>query len=901
MYARLCLLVLLVVAVATSAASAAEPSFSCAAARNWDERAICADAELAALDVDLDRAFRTARAALPDQAEAILRDQRAWLGIRARVCRERGGTVGAAAVACLAERTNARMAELIRLREPAPAAASLQHLLSRGASGGAVGEASLAAGESGPQIAVAAILAFARGDRAEATRRIEEAESKVLDGPGFDNFVSGLMGFHTDIRLLDEWATDPSLAEGPKLLRRAISVLRRHDAERKIGRPSEFNRTVGASDLYGRLPWGNVSRFYFAYEKDQHAYALKLPCRILELVPEATLDAFSIEPTERLSEILDAVFDCAALALRGLPEGRAFLNQVDATLERGEIYRRCGSASRKLDLSKPSVPALVALHAPRAVLGRLGTANPSSSPAKFWPKNPQPFKREWANLTRALAQDYVSRDGLTPPQASRLANAALAAFVGPDCAPADPEPQRPLPMPESAAAAEHPVYRLLLRSLDDPDDAITQLRGLDTPEAKAALGLLLQIHKRGEDPLDEDKAEQVAARDELLRLFPDRLDQDQILFPPENYTALGALIEHVSNTFLRTYPCALAVRYPALIEMTINSEFDYPSGRWPVPDCDLSGEHALPKSVWTFFDLASGPSQGAASHSFRGWYAAIRVQAEEFQELVIHLAPALMGKRDYVTRAEDWLPYEAWSYLSLDNRQSFDRIVPAFRQALDDLARHYTAKFGIPASQARTLARRALAVRVYDGNPVQPERTGLRHLIMSKAPTADIAAFLAPFDALADVPAMKFDPNVTASGGAPDPVVLVAVGRPDVMRLLLAKRADPNLANRFGKTAAMAAAQANDISSLRAVLAGGARVHARLDGDLEYNARTALHYAAASGGIAAIRLLIEAGADKHQPDSKGLRPINYLVGDGPVPRNRVLSDADYRTAVELLR
>lgn len=49
-----------------------------------------------------------------------------------------------------------------------------------------------------------------------------------------------------------------------------------------------------------------------------------------------------------------------------------------------------------------------------------------------------------------------------------------------------------------------------------------------------------------------------------------------------------------------------------------------------------------------------------------------------------------------------------------------------------------------------------------------------------------------------------------------------------------------------------------------------------------------------------IALLLTAGADPYQSDTKGKRAIDYLLGSGPTLRNTVLSPADRTNAVRLL-
>ena len=115
----------LILSLATPAAAQddmARPSFDCAAATQPVETLICADAELAVLDVELAQAYRARLAASADDAQAVLRlEQRAWNRDRGAVC---GVDAGPAiqvddAIGCLIALYRARLQAL------APAAASL--------------------------------------------------------------------------------------------------------------------------------------------------------------------------------------------------------------------------------------------------------------------------------------------------------------------------------------------------------------------------------------------------------------------------------------------------------------------------------------------------------------------------------------------------------------------------------------------------------------------------------------------------------------------------------------------------------------------------------------------------------------------------------------------------------
>lgn len=89
--------------------AAAQPSFDCARARAWDERAICAQADLSELDRRIAAAWRTLTERAQAEERARLQgEQRAWLAER-RACE---GPVAREAQSCLRRMLRARARDL---------------------------------------------------------------------------------------------------------------------------------------------------------------------------------------------------------------------------------------------------------------------------------------------------------------------------------------------------------------------------------------------------------------------------------------------------------------------------------------------------------------------------------------------------------------------------------------------------------------------------------------------------------------------------------------------------------------------------------------------------------------------------------------------------------------------
>jgi uncharacterized protein len=95
------------------------------------------------------------------------------------------------------------------------------------------------------------------------------------------------------------------------------------------------------------------------------------------------------------------------------------------------------------------------------------------------------------------------------------------------------------------------------------------------------------------------------------------------------------------------------------------------------------------------------------------------------------------------------------------------------------------------------------------------------------------------------------------------------------LRFLLARRADPNLADRAGTTPLYIATQIGFIDGARALIEGGARIN-------QTNGRgeTALHIAVQRRDLAMVRALIAAGADPDVQDNvTGQSPRDYAASD----------------------
>jgi ankyrin repeat protein len=271
-------------------------------------------------------------------------------------------------------------------------------------------------------------------------------------------------------------------------------------------------------------------------------------------------------------------------------------------------------------------------------------------------------------------------------------------------------------------------------------------------------------------------------------------------------------------------------------------------------------------------------------------------------------------------------PYQTWSYLTLASHQTGEMIRKRYESAQEALKTYYLSR-GLSPDEAEGAAANALYSISFGpdcGGPLL--RPTLRTLLVDGASLDDIRAFIRS-GAWRDAAALQPFAACARFGGI-DPLVHVALknitalplledlakGFSDEERKSLDLEIGPEVRNAFGKTPLMTAAQFDLMDAAEYLLAHGADVNATTaTTGLGHNERTALHYAAASGSLAMMRLLIAHGADKAARDVKGftfyveqrdvpgdLSPLDYLEGRGPVPPNPKLSPEEHEQAVMLL-
>lgn len=432
----------------------------------------------------------------------------------------------------------------------------------------------------------------------------------------------------------------------------------------------------------------------------------------------------------------------------------------------------------------------------------------------------------------------------------------------------------------------------------EPRTAEKILRTDSSPQAKAGLALVLAI---GGNKAEVGKlVADIAANGENKELLEYSKHYDG---------SLASLTPYLQAAGEVQIPCALIERHPELINAIhpwFGSNRDNflptaicPVRAYPEPASVARLEKAISAYDGDAFDRCTG--------SLRNMY----FRQDYVSSLLRRVIPRWQVEQTLAQKpVQDWTklditPLQRWSYLGPWNRAEYLKIREQFIATRKDLADFYQQRFAMTPDEALQAAHIALWADYYWTRSATVEPLAVT--IMEKDAKPSLDEMLAAH---------------TSTDTKPEPVLSLAIARPETIAPLLAAGANVNAANPFGKTPLMTAAQFNNLEAVRAFLAAGAKVNAislapetiednspRKPDDnsggceqyaISNGSRTALMYAAANASLEIIATLVKAGADVAKRDSQGKSALDYLSGRGPVPKNPVLSAADFDKAKRLL-
>ena len=487
--------------------------------------------------------------------------------------------------------------------------------------------------------------------------------------------------------------------------------------------------------------------------------------------------------------------------------------------------------------------------------------------------------------------------------------------------------QRFDPTPPSPPWSAETAIRFMA---DIPDGAESPLRMATLEGGTAKLDLALFLHAfREPNPARNDEIRSLLAgldRNSLSRASPEMIrlagtpraydGSDESLLPSLRLAAFTGAAEVPSGTYRYPYviPCAVLQRRPALLAALVIADVEgKPDFPLPVSGC-LAGRgrvEGFPEAEFAAFMTASAAADGGGNNP-RAKLPRYPVPVTELERMgwILFEPRRLLSLPDPGLDA----PYQTWGYASLTNHATALELGRLYEAAAVSLARYVQTK-GLSEAEAAMAAKRALFAMAHGARCGEaPPPKSLRKLLVEKAPLGEFLSLKTPSSE-------DLKPFTDCAVYAPpDPLLHVAVGHPAVLPFLwqaagavspesdregLRSLRQVDSRNHFGKTALMAAAQANRLDSVVFLLDHGAKVNSDTwqmarSRTLAHDSRTALMYAAGNGSLALIQTLLEAGADRFQADSKGRRAVDYLLGTAPGGGNALLSGAERMEAAALL-
>ncbi|WP_044560985.1 ankyrin repeat domain-containing protein [Azospirillum sp. B4] len=457
---------------------------------------------------------------------------------------------------------------------------------------------------------------------------------------------------------------------------------------------------------------------------------------------------------------------------------------------------------------------------------------------------------------------------------------------------------------------------------DNPAMAEKILRAYDTPRAKIGLAMILRLATpRPAAHETEIRALLIQASTKPQDARDDAEGPDAI--PWEFLTHLADTAAgyrgdiHSLIPFIQLaghdveLPCAWLKRNPELLdglEKEIYSGIDRftPSASCPDPEFPASFQKLNDMVLGYDGGYFAGCGMSNPLNTIRSWMTSKLI-------LISQVAPRYWIQKERAVsknHQRPWLlnladvPLQGWSTLGTWNHAQYQQVREQFLATRQDLARYYQHAFALPEGDALEAAHSNLISNFWwaiaGGPPINVA-------IMDADAKPSLADLLAAGE------------PVEVKG---EPLLSLAVVRPEAITPLLAAHAPVDAVNPMGKTPLMTAAQFNSLDAAQLLLKAGAAVNLQslapeaiednsavpdsgaLQGCAPYHIthgqRTALMYAAANAGLPVIQALLAAGADTTPRDSQGATALDYLEGRGPVPANPLLTGDERETARRLL-
>lgn len=357
-------------------------------------------------------------------------------------------------------------------------------------------------------------------------------------------------------------------------------------------------------------------------------------------------------------------------------------------------------------------------------------------------------------------------------------------------------------------------------------------------------------------------------------------------------------------------PCDLLIEHPSLRDVSSAAFGSSMDNYFPVTDCHKYRSR-IPKSlidyrnyIWKFsgtYQQETGTIRFAQALENESLFDRIALFPDDLIEppVLEHDLKETPFKKHKLCR----YPLFRWSLLGLWNWKKFQQSLTLYDTAKNELSAYYVRHFNMKAEKAGQTADIALRAQGFDGLwlDMRCPLESLRYAILNNSPVETI---------IQGLDSGQYDINEWRNGypgsspgfsdhypGPPEPILHIAVLRPDILTELIKRGVPADQKNRFGKTPLMTAAQHNLLNSVEVLLDAGADVNAitRPKALRTFDQRTPLMYASSNASFAVINRLLEAGADVAAVDSRKNTALNYLDGIDPglgLPKNPVLKEAE---------